>query len=422
MTREEIFDLIEEENVEFIRLQFADVFGHLKNIAVTPSQLERVMDYMYPFDGSAIFGEWHAYTGSLYLYPDIDTFVILPWRPQQGKVAKIICDVCTEDGRLSPFSSRTILKNVIEEAKSLGYTFKINPECEFFLFHTDDNGNATTISHEKAGYLDVGPADFGENARREMVLTLEEMGFEIESSHHEKAPAQHEIDFTEGETLKIADDIVTFRFAVRSIAKRFGLYATFMPKPISGVAGSGMHLNFVLQKDGKYVFEDKDGKMSEEARFFIGGILSHAEGLALITNPLVNSYKRLMSGFEAPRAINWSTEGEDCLVRFHESFGERKVELRFPDSAANPYTSLAVCIATGLDGIKNKIDPDKLPKNKLLPGNLKDAIRHFKKDELIRNTLGLDYSKVFSEINEEAWNEYMVQVSDWEVNRYLTKM
>lgn len=422
MTRDEIFDLIEEENVEFIRLQFADMWGHLKNIAVTPSQLERVLDFMYPFDGSALFDDRYQYNGSLFLYPDLDTFVILPWRPQQGKVAKMICDVCTEDGKLSEFSSRTILKKTIEEAKALGYTFKVNPECEFFLFHTDDNGNATTISHEKAGYLDVGPADFGENARRDMVLTLEEMGFEIESSHHEKAPAQHEIDFTEGETLKIADSVVTFRFAVRSIAKRFGLYATFMPKPISGVAGSGMHLNFVLQKDGKYVFEENNGEMSDEAKYFIGGVLAHAEGLALITNPLVNSYKRIMSGFEAPRAIKWDIKGEQCLVRYHESFGEKKIELRFPDSAANPYTSLAVCIAAGLDGIKNKIDPDSLPKNKLLPGNLKDAIRQFKKDELVKNTLGAEYSKIFVDIKEKAWEEYMMQVSDWEVNRYLTKM
>ena len=422
MTRDEIFDLIEEENVEFIRLQFADIGGHLKNIAVTPSQLERVMDYMFPFDGSAIFDNRYDYNESLFLYPDLNTFVILPWRPQQGKVAKMICDVCTKEGKLSPLSSRTILKKAIDEAKSLGYEFLVNPECEFFLFHTDDNGNATTISHEKAGYLDVGPADFGENARRDMVLTLEEMGFEIESSHHEKAPAQHEIDFTEGETLKIADDIVTFRFAVRSIAKRFGLYATFMPKPISDVAGSGMHLNFVLKKDGKFIFEEQNGEMSEDAKYFIGGILAHAEGLALITNPLVNSYKRIMSGFEAPRAINWAVAGEHCLVRYHESFGEQKIELRFPDSAANPYTALAVCIAAGLDGIKNRIDPNSLPKNKLFPGNLKDAIRQFKKDELVKTTLGPEYCKVFVDIKEQAWNEYMVQVSDWEVNRYLTKM
>ena len=422
MTRDEIFDLIEEENVEFIRLQFADIFGHLKNIAVTPNQLERVMDNMFPFDGSGLFDERYPYKGALYLNPDLDTFVILPWRPQQGKVAKMICDVCTKDGKLCELSSRTILKKTIQEAKELGYTFKINPECEFFLFHTDDNGNATTTTHEKAGYLDVGPADFGENARRDMVLTLEEMGFDIESSHHEKAPGQHEIDFTEGESLLIADSIVTFRFAVRSIAKRFGLYATFMPKPISGVAGSGMHLNFVLQKDGKYVFEEKNQEMSDEARYFIGGILAHAEGMSLVTNPIVNSYKRIMSGFEAPRAIKWEKEGEECLVRYHESFGEQKVELRFPDSAANPYTAIAACIAAGLDGIKNKIDPDSLPKNKLLPGNLKDAIRQFKKDELIKSTLGPEYSKIYLEIKEAAWDEYMMQVSDWEVNRYLTKM
>ena len=247
---EDILNLIEEEDVEFIRLQFSDAFGNLKNIAVTPGQLDRVMAHQYSVNGAALFDDLCEFEEELYLYPDLDTFVILPWRPQHGKVAKIICDLYDENGVPFDQSPRAILQKVIRRGKEEGYTFIVNPECEFFLFHTDDNGTPTTITHEKAGYLDVGPLDLGENARREMVLTLEDMGFEIESSHHEKAPAQHEIDFTQAEALDTADALMNFKFAIRSTAKRFGLYATFMPKPRREVSGSGMHVHFALYKDG----------------------------------------------------------------------------------------------------------------------------------------------------------------------------
>lgn len=425
MTREEIFNLIEEEDVEFIRLQFTNVWGILKNIAVTPAQLERVLDYMYAFEGGALFDDACIFEEDVYLYPDLDTFVILPWRPQQGKVAKLICDVCYKDGSLCDYSPRTVLKKVIEDAKKEGYTFKVASENEFFLFHTDDNGNATNVSHEKAGYLDVGPADFGENTRRDIVLTLEEMGFEIESSHHEKAPAQHEIDFAEGESLSAADSIMTFRFAVRSIAKRFGLNATFMPKPRTDCAGSGMHLNFSIYKDGVSLFDNiKGDEISLEAKYFMGGIMAHAESLCAITNPIVNSYKRIVSGYEAPRNINWSTKGEQSMLIYKKSFDERKVEARFPDSSADPYLAIAVCIAAGLDGIKNQIMPGEANslKGKQLPGNLKDALRHYKKDELIFNTVGKNLSKMMLDVKEKAWSEYMAQVSDWEIERYLNKI
>ncbi|MCR4851182.1 MAG: glutamine synthetase family protein, partial [Lachnospiraceae bacterium] len=249
-TREDILRLIEEEGVEFIRLQFTDIYGRLKNIAVTPGQMNKVFDNRYSFDGDAAFGNMYGFEEKLYLYPDIDSFIILPWRPQQGKVAKIVCDIMHMDGTPFDCSSRQILKNVLNSAADEGYTIMADPECEFFLFHTDDNGLPTTTSHENAGYMEAGPSDFGENARRDIVLMLEDMGFEIESSHHESAPAQHEIDFKEEEALKTADSIQTFRFAVRSIAKRFGLYATFMPKPKTDVAGSGMHTNFTVCKDG----------------------------------------------------------------------------------------------------------------------------------------------------------------------------
>ncbi len=423
-TIEEIKELIEEEDVEFLRLQFVDMFGNLKNIAVTPGQLERAMKAEYSFEGSAMFDDFYPFEDDLYLVPDLDTFTIIPWRPQQGKVAKLICDICTEDGTPFRLSPRHILKKALAKGKELGYTVVVDAECEFFLFHTDDNGVPTTLTHEKAGYLDVGPMDLGENARREIVLNLEEMGFDIESSHHEKAPAQHEIDFREGEGLKTADAITTLKFAVRSIAKRFGLYATFMPKPKADVAGSGMHLNFSLYKDGVNLFDNKE---SMEAKYFVGGILKYAEEMCAFTNPLVNSYKRLISGFEAPSLINWSTKGENAMVKLHKNFGETKVELRFPDPSANPYIAVTVCILAGLKGIQEKIDPDVLmeqyeKENKHLPEDLKEALEKLKTSAFVREALGDEYVDIYIDIKEKAWREYMMQVSEWELNRYLMKM
>lgn len=423
-TKREIMDIIEEEDVEFIRLQFTDVLGNLKNIAITPEQLQKVEDNLYDFDSAAVFDDLYDPEEELYLKPDFDSFVILPWRPQQGKVGKFICDICYEDGTTYDMSPRTILKNVLLKASEEGYSFNVDPECEFFLFHTDDNGCPTTVTHEKAGYLDVGPVDFGENARRDMVLTLEDMGFEIESSHHEKSAAQHEIDFAQDEALATADNLMTFKFAVRSIAKRFGLYATFMPKPKTDVAGSGLHLNISMYKDGKNLFYSEDGKPSETAAYFMGGIMKHAKALCAITNPLVNSYKRLMSGYGAPRKIDWSTKGEKTLLKYHMNSNDSKVELRFPDPAANPYLAIAVSIAAGLDGIKNHTEPGKKnnPECDSLPGTLKEAIAKFGKDPLMEEVLGKDLLKVYKNIKYDEWSEYMLQVSDWEVSKYLIKM
>ncbi|MDD6102455.1 MAG: glutamine synthetase family protein [Clostridiales bacterium] len=421
--REEILRLIEEEDVEFIRLQFVDMFGNLKNIAVTPGQMDRVINNEYFFDGSALFDNLYQYDEELYLHPDLDTFVILPWRPQQGRVGKIICDVYNSEGKPFALCPRTILKKVINKGKEQGYKCLVDAECEFFLFHTDENGIPTIVTHESAGYMDVGPIDLGENARRDMVLNLEEMGFEIESSHHEKAPAQHEIDFRQGECKKAADQLVTFKFAVRSIAKRFGLYATFMPKPRMDVAGSGMHLNFSLFKNG----EDVLGYDNPEGRYFIGGILKYAKELCAITNPIVNSYKRLLSGFDAPGRINWSRKGENALVKFRKTFGQTKIELRFPDPSANPYLALAVTFAAGLRGVNECIDPDEyaasLSEEELkLPENLKDAVEAFENSTLLKEVLGEEFVAIYSSVKKKEWNDYMLQVSDWEVNKYLSKM
>lgn len=427
MSREDILQQIEDEDVEFIRLQFVDMFGNLKNMAITPGQLDRVINDEYSFEGSALFDDLYPYEDDLYLHPDLDSFVILPWRPQQGKVGKILCDVRHADGSKVDVSPRTILEKILERGRNEGYSCMVDAECEFFLFHTDENGMPTTVTHERAGYLDVGPMDLGENARREIVMNLEEMGFEVESSHHEKAPAQHEIDFREDEGMHTADAITTFKFAVRSIAKRFGLYATFMPKPKSDAAGSGMHLHFSMLKDGVPVFDMGDGQGNDAARHFIGGIMKYADEICAITNPVVNSYKRLLSGYEAPGMINWSTKGENCLVKLRKGFGGTKIELRFPDSAANPYLALAVCFAAGYRGMKDQVEPDEVlksfgPEGKYLPENLKDAVECLQGSELMKRVLGEEFINIYAKAKKQEWRDYMLQVSDWEIDRYLYKM
>lgn len=427
-TKEDILQIIEEEDVEFIRLQFTDINGNLKNLAITPGQLDKALNNNYCFEGSAIFNHEYTYPDSLYLRPDLDTFAIIPWRPQQSRVAKMFCDVYTEEGEPFLLNSRKILKNVLHQAKEKGYSFMVNPENEFFLFNTDQNGLPTTTSHENAGYMDVGPTDFGENARRDIVLMLEEMDFNVESSHHEHAPAQHGIDFGENEALRTADAMQNFRFAVRSVAKRFGLHATFMPKPKNDVAGSGLHVNFVMLKDDKNIFRTSDGKPSEAAYYFIGGLLKHGKALTAIGNPIVNSYKRLVSGFEAPSRINWSSRRAQSFVRLKKNCGDVKVEIRFPDGASNPYLLLAACIAAGMEGIAEQIDPGEdcfgkeptsFPK---VPGGLRSAIESFSSDPLMAETFGQEFVDIYSEIKISEWDEYALAVSDWELNRYLTRV
>lgn len=427
MNAMDIMQLINEEGVEFIRLQFTDVFGNLKNFAVTKGQIPKILSNKYKVDAKVLFDGYASdeIEEELYLFPIVDSFTILPWRPQQGKVAKFLCDICYQDGTDYKASSRAILKSVVEKAKTSGYTFMVQPECEFFLFHTDENGLPTTLTHEQAGFMDVGPVDFGENARREMVLSLEEMGFDIESSHHEKAPAQHEIDFKEKEALHAADSLMTFKFAVRSIAKRFGLYATFMPKPKEDVAGSGMHLNITVLKDGKNIISDTE-EMGADIKSFIAGILNHAKAMCLFTNPLVNSYKRIMTGFEAPHVIGWANKGNDAIVKVRKDGEDSCIELRFPDSSSNPYLALAVTIAAGMEGIDKKAELDKEYKkgdeSDILPENLKEAVAAYNEDAFIQSVVGDDFGKIFANAKSDAWNSYMRRVSDWELDRYLFKM
>lgn len=419
-TKEDLMHRIEEEGVEFVRLQFTDLFGTLKNMAITVGQLERAWNHQCMFDASFIKGFVGIEETDFCLYPDFDTFQIFPWRPQQGKVARLICDIYRPCGEPFEGDPRFILKKVLKKADAMGYTFQVGPECEFFLFHTDDNGLPTTTTHEKAGYFDLGPLDLGENARRDIVLSLEEMGFIVESSHHEAAPAQHEIDFRYDEALKTADNIMTFKLAVRSIAKRHGLHATFMPKPVFGVNGSSMHTNMSLLKNGKNSFADKQDKygLSTEAYQFIAGILAHMKGMMAITNPIVNSYKRFVPGFEAPMYLNWSTASRSSLIRIPEIRGEgTRVELRCPDSACNPYLTLAVCLAAGLDGIqKGWMPSDRIER---LPKDLGEAIRELEKDYFIQEILGKHVTERYLEEKTNEWLQYSSQVTDWEIGKYL---
>lgn len=439
-SKEDIFRLVEEQDVKFIRLQFTDIFGVLKNVAITADQLEKALDNKCMFDGSSIDGFVRIEESDMYLRPDPNSFVIFPWRPQTGKVARLICDVYNPDG--TPFSGdpRYALKKALKKASDMGYdAFNVGPECEFFLFLTDNDGNPTTTTHDNGGYFDLGPIDLGENARRDMCLVLEEMGFEIEASHHEVAPGQHEIDFKYRDALTTADAILTFKLVVKTIAQRHGLHATFMPKPIHGINGSGMHTNISLFKDGKNVFSDESGSigLSQEAFWFIGGIMKHMRSITALTNPTINSYKRLVPGYEAPVYLAWSSRNRSPLIRIPEAKGmSSRIELRSPDPSCNPYLSLAAILSAGLDGIENKINPPSAVDKNIfaltemqrkeagidsLPGSLEEALHEMKLNPLVKEVLGEHIFDKFIEAKTEECNEYRTYVTQWEIDKYLTK-
>ena len=438
-TRDDIFHIVEEEDVAFIRLQFTDIFGTMKNMAVTVGQLEKALDNCCMFDVSSLEGVTDEEESDMYLYPDLSTFEIFPWRPQQGKVARLICDVYKKDGTPYEGDPRYVLRKAVAEAKEMGYTMNVGPECEFFLFHTDDDGRPTTVTHEQGGYFDVGPLDLGENARRDMILTLEDMGFEIISSHHEIAPAQHEIDFHYDEAMITADNLMTFKMVVKTIAKRHGLHATFMPK--SETYGSGMHINLSLCKnDGTNAFynaEDENG-LSQEGYYFIGGLMKHMKAITCITNPTINSYKRFVPGYEAPVYMGWSAKTRGPLIRVSmEKEDNSRLELRSPDATANPYLALAVLLKAGLDGIKNQIMPPKNIDENIqkmtqerrdelqveeLPRTLGAATAELEKDELLISVLGKELAEKIIKANKKEYKEYCMQVTDWEINHYLYRL
>ncbi len=436
-TKEDVFHMVREEDVQFIRMQFTDIFGQLKNVAVTASQIERAVNNEIMLDGSSIEGYVRIQESDQYLWPDLDTFAVLPWRPQYGKVARLICDVHNPDGASFMGDPRNVLKRTLLRAERLGYTFNIGPELEFFLFQTDERGQPTTETSDEAGYFDLGPLDHGESTRREVCLSLEEMGMQIEASHHELAPGQHEIDLKYVDALQAADNIMTFKLAVKTLAQKNGLHATFMPKPVSGTAGSGMHVNMSLFRNGRNVFFDENapGQLSELARQFMAGLLAHARGFCALTNPLVNSYKRLLTGYEAPCYLAWSSSNRSSLIRIPAPRGQgTRVELRNPDPACNPYLVFAACLAAGLDGIEHGLTPppevteniyamsdaDRAARNITnLPVNLAGALCTLEGDPVITEALGEHVTRQYTEGKRREWEEYRAQVSQWELSRYL---
>ncbi|HAU32046.1 MAG: Glutamine synthetase [Desulfotomaculum sp. 46_296] len=439
LTNDEVLERAKELGVKFIRLQFTDIFGVLKNVSVTVEQLEKALDGELMFDGSSIEGFVRIEESDMYLRPDPSTFVVFPWRPREGAVARLICDIYTSDGQPFIGDPRFVLRKAVREAKEMGYDMMVGPEAEFFLFQVDSDGRPTTITHDKAGYFDLTPVDLGEDARRDVVITLEELGFEVEASHHEVGPGQHEIDFKYADALETADRVATFRFVVRTIAQRHGLHATFMPKPIVGLPGSGMHLNQSLIRDGANSFYDPDAplQLSETCLNYIGGLMDHIQAITAVTNPTVNSYKRLVSGYEAPVYVAWSSRNRSPLIRVPAKKGmSTRIELRSPDPSCNPYLALAVCLKAGLDGIKKKIQPP-LPCDQniyemtqkerqkfgigSLPESLSEALKKLSADQLIMDALGPHITEHFLEAKKIEWERYRIQVHPWELEEYLTK-
>ncbi|WP_310604943.1 type I glutamate--ammonia ligase [Anaerosporobacter sp.] len=435
-TKQDIIELVEEEDVEFIRLQFTDIYGTLKNMAVTTSQLEKILNNQCRFDGAAIEGFTSNAKSDLYLHPVLDTFEIFPWRPQQGKVARFLCDVCQKDGTSFEGDSRYVLKKIIEQAAEMGYSFEIGSECEFYLFQADDNGVPTTKTEEKAGFFDVGPVDLGENVRREIVLTLEDMGFEVEASYHEAGASQHQIDFQYDEALSAADNIMTFRMVVRIIAKRHGLHATFMPKPLNDSKGSGMNILLSILKDGENIFgREENAELCDEAKWFIAGVLKHNAAITAVVNPIINSYKRLVPSYNVPAYNGWSVHNRNASVRVPNDIDtDSKIELRSPDSSANPYLTIALYLAAGLEGIRNKEKlPEALPNDamnqegynqdvKRLPKTLIDSIEVLEEDTFIKEVLGNQIVEKYIGAKKKEWNDYCSQVTAWEVEQYLYRI
>lgn len=436
----EILSMCKKENVHFLRLQFTDIDGIIKNVEIPESQFRKALDGEVMFDGSSIEGFTRIEESDMLLNPDLNTFGVFPWETEHGKVGRLICDISNHDG--SPFSGcpRTVLKTVVKKAEDMGLRLMAGPEAEFFLFQKNTDGNPIPETHDTGGYFDLSPRDKGEEARRDIALVLEAMGYEVEAAHHEVAPGQHEIDFKYADAVTTADNIVTFRFVVKKVALMHGLHATFMPKPLSGVNGSGMHIHqSLVSLDGKNTFYDPDStfQLSKVARSYIGGLLKHARAFVAVTNPLVNSYKRLVPGHEAPVNVAWSEKNRSPLIRVPARKGEgTRCEVRVPDPSCNPYLALTVMLAVGLDGIKNNIDcGDPVNKNIFemslrekrrlrimhLPSNLSEALNFMEKDTVIKDALGEHIFEHFLLNKRKEWDEYIQVIHGWERGRYLDR-
>ncbi len=439
-SKKDILDLAGKNNVRFLRLQFTDILGINKNVEIPRSQFEKALDGDIMFDGSSIEGFVRIEESDMLLDPDLSTFQIFPWGDEDNRVARLICDINTPDGQPFAGDPRRVLRRQLDRARSLGYsTMNAGMEAEFFMFKVGPNGEPTTTTHDVGAYFDLAPVDLGEDARRAIVDVLEQMGFEVEAAHHEVAHGQHEIDFRYADALKTADNIATFRFIVRHVAQQFGLMASFMPKPVFGQNGSGMHTHQSLFRGKENAFWDKSAQweLSQTALNYIGGLLNHARGFCAITNPLVNSYKRLVPGYEAPVNVAWSMRNRTPMIRIPDRRGlGTRCELRIPDPAATPYLALAVQLAAGLDGIENKTDAREpvntniwemshREKRRLkiddLPHNLEEACNELEKDTVIKEALGEHITTNFLAAKRQEWEEYITQVSQWELDNYLAK-
>lgn len=437
---EDIKNFIKEYNIKFIKLQFVDINGQVKNMTIPSEHIDKALANEMMLDGSSIKGFRSIETSDMFFYPDINSFQILPWREKDGITsARLICDIYNADG--TPFEGcpRCNLKRVMKEAEKMGFSMNIGPEAEFFLFAKDKDGKVTTTTQDRAGYYDVGPEDLGEDVRGDIVLTLKEMGFDIEASHHEVADGQHEIDFRYTDILTAADNVVTFRIAVKAIAAKHNLHATFMPKPIYGINGSGMHCNVSLFKDGKNAFyeEKEEYQLSDVAKYSIGGMLKHVKSITAVTNPTVNSYKRLVPGYEAPVYLAWSLANRSALLRVPAKRGNAtRVELRSPDPSCNPYLAFAAILEACLDGVRNKIDPPAPVESNIytlstkerrkqridsLPGSLADAIEQLDKSLVARAALGDHIFNEFMSSKRKEWDSFRTYVSQWELDRYLER-
>jgi glutamine synthetase len=439
LTSDEIVRLCKQERVRFLRLQFLDILGTSKSVEVPESQFAKALAGEITFDGSSIEGFTRIEESDMLLRPDAASFVLLPVEDGKDRVGRVICDIALPDGSAFSGCTRTILRRVSDAASARSFTPMLGTEAEFFLFERDPDGSPTIRTHDRAAYFDLAPIDRGEQCRRRIVDDLEAMGFEVEAAHHEVSPGQHEIDFKYDEAVSTADKIATFKLVVRRVALEHDLHATFMPKPLNGVAGSGMHTHQSLFRDGHNAFDDPKAELglSATALHYIGGLLEHAKGMCAVTNPLINSYKRLVPGYEAPTNVVWSERNRSPLVRIPERRGiGTRIELRSPDPSCNPYLAFAVMIAAGLDGVKRRTDPGP-PINKNifamshrekrrlrideLPTDLRDAVRWMRKDPLMRETLGEHVYEHFVQAKEAAWNEYSATVHPWELERYLAR-
>lgn len=424
MTKEEIRSSLEKNSVEFISLQFTDIFGMPKYVTIPSQQLDQVLSKGRMFDGSSIEGFARIEESDMVLMPDLNTFCILPFVDKPAKMARIICDIYTTDGKPSEADPRYALRRVIDKAKKMGYEVQIGPELEFFLFSLDESRKPVLNTSDNCGYFDVAPVDYGADCRNEISMALSRMGFTVEALHHENGKAQHEIDFRYCEALDAADKIVTFKLAAKSIAQKNGLYATFMPKPLFGSAGNGMHINISLSKNGENImWGDGESNLSDTALSFMAGIMKHARGFAAITNPLVNSYKRLVSGYEAPSNIAWTAQSRSPLVRI-PAFGpsNARIELRNPDPSCNPYLAFAAVIEAGLDGIENNLNAPAMSKSMgHLPEDLIEAITCMEKDSCVKNAIGNTIRTIYVNSKKEEWTSYKCMVTSWELEQYLTK-